>query len=185
MGIDKTLQKIKIQIGELSETMQSFVHETIQPSTGDCDKIRHQMNDLLELLSVYKHLKTNNEIEPGFNLHAKVSEKAVAIEEIKETVKSTHIQAEPVASPQPPAQPASALQRSQPLKIGINDKFRLINELFSQNNSEYSIVMEQLQNLKTWHESEIYLNSLKNVYNWRENSEVVKYFYGLVKKSFD
>ena len=45
--------------------------------------------------------------------------------------------------------------------------------------------MEQLQNLKTWHESEIYLNSLKNVYNWRENSEVVKYFYGLVKKSFD
>ncbi|MBL7932584.1 MAG: hypothetical protein JNL60_11820, partial [Bacteroidia bacterium] len=71
------------------------------------------------------------------------------------------------------------------LSVGINDKFRFINELFSQNSVEYNIAVEQINNLKNWPDTEIYLNSLKNVYGWKDNLEVVKYFYSQVKKRFD
>ncbi len=71
------------------------------------------------------------------------------------------------------------------LNIGLNDKFRFINELFKQNTSEYNIAFEQLNALKTWDESELYLNSLKELYLWKENSDNVKYFYSIAKKRFE
>lgn len=192
MSIDKTLQKIKVQIGELSDTMENFVHESIQPSAEDCERLRTQMNDLLELLAVYKYHKSSNEIEPGFNLHAKVSEKAVILEEARETIKAESTPSPQVTetktetrteAPLPP--PPSPSAKVQPLQIGINDKFRFINELFSQNSSEYNIVLEQLNNLQNWHDTEVYLNSLKSVYGWKDNHEVVKYFYNLTRRRFE
>ena len=47
-----------------------------------------------------------------------------------------------------------------------------------------NVAIEQLGNLNTWAEGEAYLNSLKTLYHWKENSEVVNYFYSLVKKRF-
>jgi hypothetical protein len=70
------------------------------------------------------------------------------------------------------------------IAIGINDKFRFINTLFAQNSSEYHIAMEQLNSLASWHDTEIYLNSLKQVYNWQDDNEVVKYLYALAIKRF-
>ena len=172
MAIEKILQKIKVQIAELSDTMEGFVEDTIHPSAEDCEKLRRQMNDLLECVAVYKYYKLNNEISPSFNIHAKISEKVPV-----ETTQNT----EPVKPPPPAARPDKAQGN---LQIGINDKFRFINELFSQNNSEYNIVMEQLNNLSTWQETDLYLSSLKNVYGWKDSNEVVKYFYSQVKKRF-
>jgi len=83
-----------------------------------------------------------------------------------------------------PSAKAYMPHRKAPLVIGLNDKFRFINTLFSQSSSEYGAAVEQLASLQSWSETEIYLNSLRSVYDWKENSEVVKQFYAIAKKQF-
>ncbi len=83
-----------------------------------------------------------------------------------------------------PKKPEPFKQR-QPLVIGLNDKFRFIKMLFHDNASEYNIAIEQLGSLSSWQEAESYLNSLKNVYGWKDDDEVVNYIYALVKKRFE
>lgn len=187
MPSDKILQKIQMQIKEFTPALELFLDDTIQPSVKDCESFQGQLSALLENVIIYKFNKQNKELSPSFNIHAKLSEK-VGNEEKKEEI----IKEEPKVkeekseikqiSPEPQK---TGLHKPRPLQVGINDKFRFMNELFSQNASEYNIVLEQLNNLNTWHETEIYLNSLKNVYGWRDSTEVVKYFYSLIKRRFD
>src|SRR4051812_39881324 len=183
MAIEKLLHKIKDQIGDLHKTMESFSDDTIQPSAEDCENLRKQMNDLLECVAVYKHYKFNKEISPSFQIHAKISEVAAAEKVVKESLPVKEVEiSQPAISESKKEKKESPSKNA--LMIGINDKFRFINELFSQNNPEYNIVLEQLNNLNTWPETEIYLSSLKNVYGWKDHNETVKYFYSLVKKRF-
>lgn len=183
---DKILQKIQAQINELTPSLELFLDDTIQPSVDDCEDFKKQLNAIYDNLIIYKYHKQTKELSPSFNLHAKLSEKVVSEEKKPEPVKEEpkiKEQAEP-KPPSPEVRKAEPL-KLKPLLIGINDKFRFMNELFSQNASEYNIVLEQLNNLNTWHETEIYLNSLKTVYSWKENSEVVKYFYSIIKARFN
>ena len=79
---------------------------------------------------------------------------------------------------------APPIRATKPLQIGLNDKFRFINELFAHNDAEYHIAVEQLGGLQTWAETDLYLNSLRNLYGWQENQEAVRYFYTLVRNRF-
>lgn len=217
MSANKILQRIQLQIDELTPTLELFVDDTIQPSVNDCENLQKQLTALQENIAVYKYNKQNKEISPSFNIHARLSEKeeqeakkAEIVTEIKETVKLekeekttvTHLNPEihkTEAAPTPPvikeakteAPSVSSEMKSEtpkqrpPLAIGINDKFRFMNDLFAQNSSEYNIALEQLNNVTSWSEAEIYLNSLKNVYDWDEKEEVVKYFFAVIKKRFD
>ena len=72
----------------------------------------------------------------------------------------------------------------KPIIIGLNDKFRFINDLFVKKADEYNLAIEQLNNLNTYNDCEIYLNSLKKLYGWKDDNEVVNLFYALVKKRF-
>jgi hypothetical protein len=206
MPADKILNKIRIQIDALAPVLELFVDATIQPSVKDCEILQQQLSALQEQLAVYKYDKQNKELSPSFNIHAKVSEREAAEEKkaeiVKEIKESIHIQSEEktevTATPTetPKAEPVVPAAENKPLKtesathrpalaVGINDKFRFINELFAQNSSEYHIAIEQINNVHNWNEADIYLNSLKNVYEWDEKEEVVKYFFSLVKKRFD
>jgi hypothetical protein len=153
------------------------------------------LHTLQECVSVYKYHKQNTELSPSFNIHAKISEAEITTEkkesdshrgtkEIKEAPKS---KAEPAPAKTPVNNHSAGgvTKSKQPLTVGINDKFRFINELFLQNSSEYNVAIEQINNLFNWTEGEIYLNSLKNIYGWKENNETVKYFYSIVKKRFE
>ena len=207
MVSDKILQRIQSQINELAPTLELFVHDNIQPSVQDCESLQRQISALQENLAVYKYNKQNKELSPSFNIHAKLSaasieeeKKAELVKEIKETIKleveekkelksvepeMVKTEIPKVESPKIEPTKVESAKPKLPLAIGINDKFRFINELFSQNSSEYHIALEQLNNVSTWNEAEIYLNSLKNVYEWKDSAEVVKYFYSTVKKRFD
>jgi hypothetical protein len=188
MPLDKVLQKIQSRIKDLAPSLELFVDEGLQPGVKECEKLQGQLSDLQECIAVYKHFKVNNELSPSFNIHAKVSEFTNA----NTTAANTEIQE---SSQERKPKKEQREQHGENLKpegnsrkafsVGINDKFRFINELFVQNSSEYHIAVEQLSNLHTWHETEIYLNSLKSVYDWKDNNEVVKYFYSVVKKRFD
>lgn len=200
MAADRILHKIQSEIDELTPLLELFVDETVQPSVNDCERLQKLLTILQENLAIYKHHKQNTELSPSFNIHAKLSaveaeqeKKAEISNEIKESVKLEKEEknvAEKVApeslkkqSPESSTVNSNASPRS--LNVGINDKFRFINELFSQNASEYNIAIEQLNGVHSWHDAEIYLNSLRNVYSWDPKEEVVTYFYALVKKRFE
>lgn len=183
MALEKVLHKIQIHVKELTSTLELFVDDSVQPSVNDCETLQHQLNELQECLAIYKYQKKEKEISPSFSIHAKVSEintsnikppdkqiKEEKQEEVKDSIKTEHVDV-----------PVSNLP---PLTVGINDKFRFINELFKQNNHEYGIAMEQINSLRSWAEADLYLRSLKDLYGWKENEEVVQYFYALVKKRY-
>ena len=178
MVSDKMLGKIQEQINHLAPTLQLFVEESIQPSVSDCENLQKQLTKLNECLAVYKYHKQEKEISPSFSIHAQVSKQNIPdlkTEEISSAIKDSISNTEVIN------EPAKILE---PMSIAINDKFRFINELFKQNNGEYNIAIEQLNTLNNWSESEIYLNSLKSIYNWKDSSEVVILFYSLSKKRF-
>jgi hypothetical protein len=178
----RILQKIRSQVRTLAGILEAFADESVQPTVAECEKLQQQMHELLEHLAVYKFHTIDRELSPTFGLHARIS--------------GAQPPAETPVTPQPPPEPetrkraepsplrAETNRSAKPLSIGINDKFRFINELFAQNVSEYHIAVEQLGNLKHWHEAELYLGSLKNLYDWKDNSEPVKLLYSLVKRRF-
>lgn len=116
------------------------------------------------------------------------------IVEVKQEVVNT-IKEEPVVEKIPELQPNASIEEitaqtitttkaAKRLEIGINDKFRMINELFAQSNVEYTTAIEQLKVCSSLEESETYLNSLKALYNWKSESPIVKTIYALNQKRF-
>jgi hypothetical protein len=71
------------------------------------------------------------------------------------------------------------------IEFGINDKFRIINELFGQSQIEFNTAIEQLNSCVSIEESENYLNNLKIIYNWKSESQLVKTFFALNLKRFN
>jgi hypothetical protein len=191
MALDKLLHKIQEDIHELAKSLEFFMEDTIQPTVDECESLQKKLYLLQENLAVYKYNKSNKELSPSFNLHSKISEVEVkepeqepVIAEIKIVPAPEEKKKEEIPAPVIEEAPTRSVNVA-PLSVGLNDKFRFINELFSQNNSEYAIAMEQLNNLKTWRDTEIYLNSLRDLYEWKTSQEVVKYLYALAKKRFD
>lgn len=70
------------------------------------------------------------------------------------------------------------------MAININDKFRMINELFKTNANEYNIAIEQLNSVGSITEANNYLRGLKDIYNWDDENEMVKKLTSLAQKRF-
>jgi hypothetical protein len=70
------------------------------------------------------------------------------------------------------------------ITININDKFRFINELFEANATEYNIAVEQMNSVNSLDEMISYLKGLTSIYEWKEDSEVVKNLFALAQKRF-
>lgn len=189
MSPDKVLHKIQVQIKDIVPSLEFFIEHSIQPTVDECENLQKQLHRLQEDLIIYRYLRENKELSPSFNIHARVSEVEVNPEK------------KPEQSPEPSAHETPAVKteikeliiesvRTEPvipprqIAVGINDKFRFINELFAQNAAEYAIAVEQLNTLVNWHDAEIYLNSLKSLYNWKDTSEIVQHYYAVVKKRF-
>lgn len=201
MSLDKVLHRIQDQINDLAPMLEVFVEDTIQPSVQDCENLQKQLVMLQEQLAIYKYSKQDKELSPSFHIHAKVSAQEKPKEESSaapQTVKDVVIEkapepqpvvnkAEPVVQKEVAAAPAEKSEpvKHRPLVIGINDKFLFTKSLFANNTIEYNAAIEQLVSLGSRSEAEAYLGSLKNLYDWNENSDVVKQFYTLVKKRFD
>lgn len=194
MSLDKILQKVQLDIKELTSTLELFFEDTIQPSVSDCEDLQKRLVTLQENLAVYKYQKLNKELSPSFNIHAKLSE--VEIPEEKTVTPAAEVKTPPPAAEEKPivqeaAKPAEHVEKPAghktlpKMNISLNDKFRFINELFAQNSSEYHIAMEQFGNLRNWNDAEIYLNSLKSLYSWEDDKEIVNHFQSLIRKRFE
>ncbi len=111
------------------------------------------------------------------------------VEEKKQTVPEAIITPEKEKAPEPvhtvvpPV--ATTIHKEVPkLTVSINDKFRLINELFASNTNEYNIAIEQLNNVSSKEEAETYLKGLKSIYHWDEDNEMVKRLLSMNQKRF-
>ncbi len=66
--------------------------------------------------------------------------------------------------------------------IGINEKFQFINDLFEGNMNEYTAVINQLNNYGSFYDAEIYLNSIKDIYRWKDDDEMFQKFIAIIKQ---
>lgn len=68
--------------------------------------------------------------------------------------------------------------------IGINDKFRFINELFDGNIKEYNVAIDQINSFGNRDEAMSYINNLESVYKWTPENTMADNFKELVQKKF-
>ncbi|HXS35655.1 MAG TPA: hypothetical protein VN721_03055 [Flavipsychrobacter sp.] len=70
--------------------------------------------------------------------------------------------------------------------IGINDKYLLISELFSNNKAAYEEVLDEVNKLESYQQALNWLDTnIHNQYGWNEDSEAVQLFYGILGNFFD
>ncbi len=91
---------------------------------------------------------------------------------------------EPIRTVTPPVSTPVAHKDIPNLSVSINDKFRLINELFASNANEYNIAIEQLNSVHSKEEADTYLKGLKSIYHWDEENEMVKRLMAMNQKRF-
>ena len=85
---------------------------------------------------------------------------------------------------------AATLQHEAAVKdlrtaIGINDKFLLVNELFSGSMEKYNKSIENLNDLKTLNGALIYMNELRIELQWNSSNEAYKKLLELVHRKFE
>ncbi len=66
--------------------------------------------------------------------------------------------------------------------IGINEKFQFINNLFEGNTNEYTAALNQLNNYTSFEEAEPYLNSINEIYKWKDKDPLVETFLTTIKR---
>lgn len=70
-------------------------------------------------------------------------------------------------------------------RIGINDKYLFISELFADDKSAYDNAIKKLNSFTQSSEAEEWIRQeLHSKYNWSDENETVLSFYELVKNSF-
>ena len=69
--------------------------------------------------------------------------------------------------------------------IGINEKFLLVNELFSGSMEKYNKSIENLNDLKTLNGALIYMNELRIELQWNSNNEAYKKLLELVHRKYE
>jgi hypothetical protein len=201
MQTDILLKQLYSSLGELKATIEKFEKHP-SPSTQYTEHLHSAIYHSNKLVSAYLVLKEQKDVSPELNLHLKLmnvptaEEKAAIVEPIKEQVVVVTTDAEvvkpieeltaPVAEKfiEPIDEIKPQVKEFPKITININDKFRFINELFEANATEYNIAIEQINAVSTLIELNNYLNGLKSIYEWKDDSEVVKNIYALAQKRF-
>jgi len=181
MTTDKAFEHLKLAALEVKSLLID-IDENIHPTVDETEKLAAKVHALSEQIVIYKFLQAQKELSPSFNIHLKVMEKSnnvtppetIATSTIKETAKDI-IEGDHVEG---------TVNVSRKIEIGLNDKFRFINELFKQSTTEFNLAMEQLNLLDSPEKSEAYLNELKRLYAWKDNSELTQRIYILNQKRF-
>lgn len=177
MTTEKAFEQLKLAALEVKAALIDM-DDNIQPSVSEVEAIIAKTNSLAEQLVIYKFLKTQKELSPNFNIHLKVMEQATAKEE---KVSLENDVSEPVNSEGSTLDVAISIKK---IELGLNDKFRIINELFNQNSTEFNLAMEQLNLIDSLQNSEAYLNELRNLYSWKNDHELMLRLFQLNQKRF-
>lgn len=184
MTIDKAFEQLKLAALDVKSLLLD-IDENIRPSVKEIEELQAKVNVLVEQMAVYKYVETEKEIAPNLNLHMKVMEKVAqkedvvfASKEVEMAEKISHAETtiEAVRVEMPPS--------VKKMEFSLNDKFRIINELFKQSSTEFNLAIEQLNTFANAENSRVYLDELKRLYGWKDDHEMVVKMYQLNQKRF-
>ena len=153
------------QISSISET------ETVKT---EISFIEENKVENIEIIEKTETIEITVVDEPTKENQTTKEEVVVEVKETTTTISSVKVE---TSTPKP----------SKPFKkmeIGINDKFRIMNELFGQSQLEYSTALEQLNLCENLEESENYLNNLSVLYQWKQDAPLVKTLFAINHKRF-
>jgi len=142
-----------------------------------------QVEKMYRSLSVYEHSLKSTELAGDLNVHLKIMQVVTNIEsnEVAEKI------AEPVVEVKKEVPEETKKEEGIILKtieLSINNKFRIANELFAQSQTELQAALQQLNTITAQEDASRYLDSLKQIYKWKDENPLVKSFYALVQKRF-
>ncbi len=173
------------QVKEEAEKMKKYLHQLDNDqhlTAAEAQEMLEHIEKIYRNLCVYTYSLKNHELTGDLQVHMKIMQTVSGIEnnvaaekvaeplkEIKEEVKSA------------PLQDGVMLRK---IELSINNKFRIANELFNQNQLEFNAAFQQLNSINTSEEAMRYMESLKQVYKWKDENPLVKNFYALVQKRF-
>ncbi len=182
--------QLKQQITELKKFFDLFEQQE-HLTHYECEQFLEGLNLLNRNLAVYAHFMKQNAVSSDIDVHLKIMQAVEKKEEVKQEL-ALKITPPPVAEktadeekdPKAEEWKSDSIVNTKKIEIAINDKYRIINELFGMNPAEFNAAIQQLNAINTWEETLLYLNSLKSVYNWKDNNDLVKIFYGIAQKRF-
>lgn len=192
---------IRKQVSEKLRQLKNSLQQLDVDSThthAEMTALQQQLQETLRLITIYEYILGQSEIAPDLNVHFKVMQEAEkkehkpvdekqTLKPAEEIIKAEPKKIEPVKTEEKQIVPPVAENTKRPgkkMEISINDKFRMINELFQQNQNEYNIAIEQLNAVGTPEEATTYINGLAGVYNWDEEKDIVKTLKRLALKRF-
>ena len=178
------------QMAELKKFFGLFEQqEHLTPN--ECEQFLEEATKLNRYLSVYAHLMKQNAVSSDIDVHLKIMQAVEKKEEIQQEIPlaknspaKTEIIIDGEKDPKAEEWKSDAVLNTKKIEIAINDKYRIINELFGGSQIEFNAATQQLNATQTWEETLLYLNSLKPVYNWKDTNDLVKIFYAIAQKRF-
>lgn len=176
MAIDKAFEQLKLAAIEVKARLID-IDENIHPSATEIEDLGKKVSELSEQIAVYKYLKNKKELSPSINLHLKVMEKT------QEAANQT-FQVNTTSEPLETIKETAVKQVPKKIELSLNDKFRMINELFKQSTTEFNLAVDQLNTIDDLEKSEIYLTELKNLYSWKDEHELCRRIFQLNRKRF-
>ena len=193
MERDFVIRQLKEEAKNLEKHLIQL-QEDEQLTLTEAEQFLQDVEKLYRSLAVYSYILKQQEIGGDLKVHLKIMQNAVPIEQLfvpeKENLEEPiH---KPIIQEKEPfihtiENITSASEENIPLKkieFSINDKFRIINELFFQSQQEFQAALQQLNSITTLDESLFYLDSLKPKYSWKDDNVLVKSLYTLVHKRF-
>jgi hypothetical protein len=96
------------------------------------------------------------------------------------------IVAQPLWMPELKTHPRPAAGQDIRSYISIADKYHFINELFGNNNEAYEEILDEVNNLESNTDAELFLNNsgVTTLYKWHPENDAVHLFYDTLTKFF-
>lgn len=181
MQKEAVLAHIKEEAEKAKKYLQQLENDQ-HLTASEAQELLDHVEKMYRNLCVYAHTLKSHELTGDLQVHMKIMqtvtmENNVAAEKVVEAVKEEKKE----TIKQSPVEEVVILRK---IELSINNKFRIANELFNQNQLEFNAAFNQLNSINTLGEAMRYLESLKQVYNWKDENPLVKNFYALVQKRF-
>lgn len=177
-------EAVLAHIKQESERARRYFQQLENDEHLTADEVHELLNHVEKLyrnLCVYAHCLKSHELSGDLQVHMKIMQ---AVAEEDNVAAETVIElAEEKNDGQPKTQTSDTVILRK-IELSINNKFRIANELFNQNQLEFNAAFQQLNSINTHEEALRYLESLKQVYKWKDDNPLVKNFYALVQKRF-
>ncbi|MBS1647053.1 MAG: hypothetical protein JST67_06910 [Bacteroidetes bacterium] len=183
MQRDILFQQLKEEV-EKAERFITLLQSKDELSLAEAEQWLSASEKLTKYLVVYTYLLKNET-----SLHVKLMQVAQEEEKAEPAPLASTEALPPEVVKEEKAEPAALTyeripEHTKKVELSLNDRFRIINELFAQNQQEFQAALQQLNATHTKEETLLYLNSLKEIYKWKDENALVKTLYLTAQKRF-